>query len=62
MKIILRLSKNLWSHAQNSNIICKQEAFIMQCSIKTYFALLKIKLVDGIKLSAFIQHENYMAL
>lgn len=26
------------------------------------FALLKIKLVDGIKLSAFIQHENYMAL
>lgn len=49
-------------HAQNSNIIRKQEAFIMQCSIKTYFALLKIKLVDGIKLSAFIQHENYMAL
>ena len=29
---------------------------------KLILLFLKIKLVDGIKLPAFIQHENYMAL
>lgn len=62
MKIILRLSKNLWSHAQNITLFVSRKPLSCNAASKLVLLFLKIKLVDGIKLPAFIQHENYMAL